>query len=153
VRHILVAKKALADAIYTKLKNGASFVAMVTKYSTDTGSKSAGGKLTDTKGSLVAPFEKVAFALKTNEISKPVHSQYGWHIIQALGDTQPATQKPFSAVESTIKQQLLQTDQKAALTSFTKTTYAGFCKGQIAYGTGYAPTTTATNICATAKKS
>jgi foldase protein PrsA len=149
VRHILVAKKALADSIYTKLKNGASFASLVTKYSTDTGSKPTGGKLTDTKGSFVPAFEKVAFALKTNEISKPVHSQYGWHIIQALAPIKPAGTEPFSQAKTAIKTQLLQTDQQTALSAFTKKTYKSFCAGQIAYAPGYAPTT-ATNVCTTA---
>jgi foldase protein PrsA len=150
VRHILVAKKALADSIYTKLKGGASFASLVTKYSTDTGSKTTGGKLTDTKGSFVAAFEKVAFALKTNEISKPVHSQYGWHIIQALAPIKPASTQPFAKAKSAIKQQLLQTDQQTALTAFTTKTYKTFCAGQIAYGTGFAPVSKATNVCAAA---
>src|SRR5262249_21301223 len=84
VRHILVAKKSVAQSLYAKLRNGGSFAKLVQQYSTDTGSKLHGGRITDTKGSLVPAFEKVAFSLKTNEISQPVHSQYGWHIIQAL---------------------------------------------------------------------
>lgn len=154
VRHILVAKKSLAETIYTKLKAGASFASMVSKYSTDAGSKSTGGKYTDTKGSFVPAFEKVAFALKTMEISRPVHSQYGWHIIQALADTVPAHRKSFAAVKSSIKSTLLQTDEKKALTAFTKRTYASFCNGKrIAYAAGYAPTSSATNVCASVKKS
>jgi parvulin-like peptidyl-prolyl isomerase len=147
VRHILVAKKALADSIYAKLKNGASFVSLVKKYSTDTGSKATGGKLTDTKGSFVPQFEKVAFALKTNEISKPVHSQFGWHIIQALGPIVPPKLQPYSQVSQSIKQALLPEKQQNALQSFTEQAYAKYCAGQLAYGTGYTST-----FCADAKK-
>lgn len=147
VRHILVAKKTLADSLYKKLKNGASFVSLVKKYSTDTGSKATGGKLTDTKGSFVAPFEKVAFALKTNEISKPVHSQFGWHIIQALGPIKPAKLQPYSQASQTIKQALLPQKQQTALQTFTRTTYAKYCAGQLAYGKGYT-----SSFCADAKK-
>ncbi|HVU76059.1 MAG TPA: peptidylprolyl isomerase [Gaiellaceae bacterium] len=147
VRHILVAKKSLADNLYARLKSGASFTKLVSKYSTDTGSKSTGGKLTDTKGSFVPEFEKVAFALKTNEISKPVHSQYGWHIIQALGPIQPAKVESYAQASSTIKQALLGPAQQKALQTFTNTAYASFCKGQIAYGAGYHST-----FCADAKK-
>jgi foldase protein PrsA len=147
VRHILVAKKSLADSLYKKLKNGASFAALVKKYSTDTGSKATGGKLTDTKGTFVAPFEKVAFALKTNEISKPVHSQFGWHIIQALGPVKPAKLQSYGQASQTIKQSLLPQKQQAALQSFTQQAYSKYCAGQLAYGAGYTST-----FCADAKK-
>ena len=147
VRHILVAKKSLADTLYRQLQNGASFTALVKKYSTDTGSKATGGKLTDTKGSFVPEFEKVAFALKTDEISKPVHSQYGWHIIQALGPIQPAKLESYSQASIAIKQSLLPQTQQKALQSYTEKTYASYCAGQIAYGAGYHST-----FCADAKK-
>ena len=92
VRHILVNNKSLADTIETKLKNGASFAALAKQYSKDTGSAAHGGKLCVAHGGTsgacsqtVAPFDKAAFSLKTNEISQPVKSVYGYHIIQALG--------------------------------------------------------------------
>src|SRR5581483_5719230 len=127
VRHILVAKKSLAQSIYTQLQNGASFVSLVKRYSTDTGSKSNGGRITDTKGSLVAPFEKVAFSLKTNEISKPVHSQYGWHIIQALTPVKPATVKTYAQAKSSIKSTLLKQKQTVALKAWTTELVKAFC--------------------------
>src|SRR5262249_31391812 len=84
VRHILVKTKALADSIEAQLKAGGDFAKLAKKYSTDTSSKVNGGVLTGgiTRGQTVPPFDKAAFSLKKNQISAPVHTQFGWHIIQ-----------------------------------------------------------------------
>ncbi len=83
-RHILVDKKSTAQDILNKLKNGGDFAALAKKYSTDTGSKSNGGELGWVKkGQMVAGFETALFKLKKGETSGIVHTQYGYHIIQA----------------------------------------------------------------------
>jgi parvulin-like peptidyl-prolyl isomerase len=94
VRHILVKSKALADQIRSQLANGADFAKLAKKYSQDPGSKSQGGKLTVSKGQTVPPFDKAAFSLKTNEISQPVKTTYGWHIIQPLSNVRPRKTTP-----------------------------------------------------------
>ena len=156
VRHILVKTKALADSIYQRLKAGADFATLAKKYSQDPGSKAQGGKLTVSKGQTVAPFDKVAFSLKTGQLAPPVHTTYGWHVIQALGAIQPAKTTPEKQVADSIKQQLLQTKKNQAMTAWVKKIETGFCKGSsIKYATSYtpspdpcatllAPTTTAT---------
>ena len=109
MRHILVNSKSLADTIETQLKSGGDFAKLAKKYSKDPGSAAQGGKLTISKGQTVAPFDKVAFSLKTNETSPPVHTTYGWHIIQALSAVKPATQQPLTDVKASIQTTLLQT--------------------------------------------
>ena len=99
VRHILVNSKAKADDLESQLKAGGDFAALAKKFSKDTLSAVKGGKLTIEKGKTVAEFDKAAFALKTNQISPPVHTQYGWHIIQALSAVKPASTQPLSAVK------------------------------------------------------
>jgi parvulin-like peptidyl-prolyl isomerase len=105
VRHILVKKKALADDIERQLARGASFAALVKKYSQDPGSKKSGGKLANlAQGQTVPPFDKVAFSIKTNKISDPVKTQFGWHIIQALTPVKPKNVTKFEDVKTQIEQ-------------------------------------------------
>ena len=143
VRHILVKSKALADKIYKQLKGGADFAKLAKQYSQDPGSKANGGKLTVRKGQTVPPFDKVAFSLKTNELSKPVHTQYGWHVIQALSAVQPAKTTPEAQVKDSIKQQLLQTKKNEAMTTWVNDTEKQFSK-KVRYQVGYAPPSTGT---------
>jgi parvulin-like peptidyl-prolyl isomerase len=141
VRHILVNSKKLADTIYSQLKSGGDFAALAKKYSKDPGSAAQGGKLTISRGQTVAPFDQKAFSLKTGELSAPVKTQYGWHIIQALSPVRKAKQTPFAKVKESIRQQLLQTKKNDAMSKWVDTTKKDFCKGKLSYGTSYKPLT------------
>ena len=144
VRHILVKKRSLADRLYSQLKSSPKlFPKLAKKYSIDTSSAQAGGTLPGgaVKGRLVKPIETVAFSLKTKEISKPVHSQFGWHIIQAMGPVrppQPAKPTPLSQVKEAIRQTLLQKRRSDESQKWEKKMIKRYC-GTIAYQAGYAP--------------
>lgn len=148
VRHILVNNKKLADTIEAKLKAGGDFAALAKKYSKDPGSAAQGGKLTVSKGQTVAPFDKVAFSLKTNELSAPVHTTYGWHVIQALSDVRPASQTPLKSVKASISQQLLQTKKTDVINTWVDGVNKEYAK-KVAYATGYTPLATASVTTAT----
>jgi foldase protein PrsA len=148
VRHILVNNKQLADQLETQLKSGGDFAALAKKYSKDPGSAKQGGKLTISKGQTVAPFDKVAFSLKLNEISAPVHTTYGWHIIQALSAVKPAKQTPMKDVKMAISQQLLQTKKTDVINKWVDDVNKEYAK-KIAYQTGYTPLVTATTTAQT----
>jgi parvulin-like peptidyl-prolyl isomerase len=145
VRHILVKSKAKADVLYSQLqKNPGKFAQLAKKYSTDTSSAQNGGKLppgTAVKGRLVPEFEKVAFSIPANTISKPVHSQFGWHIIEALGPIKagtPAKPTPYSQVKEAIRQQLLSQDKQKEMDKWLAGIKKSYCK-KIGYAQGYAP--------------
>lgn len=144
VRHILVKSKKRADQLYAQLKaHPKLFAKLAKKYSIDTTSGDAGGVLPGgaIKGRLVKPFEQVAFAIKVNAISKPVHTQYGWHIIEALGPIKAATAAkptPVSQVKEAIRQTLLQDQRNKASQKWDTKTKKHYC-GTIAYQTGYGP--------------
>ena len=139
VRHILVQKKALADQLYAQLQAGANFAKLAKKYSKDPGSASNGGKLTISKGQTVPEFDKTAFALRKNELSKPIHTQYGYHIIQALSDIKPAQTTPLSKVQASIKQQLEQQRKNEVMTKWVENKKTQYCKSGIKYQVGYQP--------------
>jgi len=139
VRHILVTKKTLADKLYAQLKSGANFAALAKKYSKDPGSASNGGKLTISKGQTVPAFDKTAFSLKKGELSQPIHTQYGYHIIQALSEIKAAQTTTLSKVESSIRQQLEQQRKNDAMTKWVETKKKSFCKSGIKYQVGYQP--------------
>jgi foldase protein PrsA len=139
VRHILVPGKSLADSLYAQLKGGANFAKLAKKYSKDPGSASNGGKLTVSKGQTVPQFDKVAFSLKTGQISPPVKTQYGYHIIQALSAIKPAKTQPLSAESASIKQQLEQQRKNDKMTKWLDDTKKSYCNGGIKYQVGYQP--------------
>ena len=125
VRHILVKDKATADRLYAQLSSSdASFAALAKQYSTDTGSKVKGGDLgVSSKGSFVPEFDKVAFSIKTGVVSKPVKTQFGWHLIEAVGEIIPATTRLLDAPLTTQIRAQLETRKKQAKlqTWFTRT--------------------------------
>lgn len=100
-RHILVATEAEAKQVEDRLSKGEKFADIAASVSTDTGSKSNGGDLGwFAKGAMVKEFEDVAFTLKVGEISQPVKSTYGYHIIQVLGhENRPLTDQQFTSAK------------------------------------------------------
>jgi parvulin-like peptidyl-prolyl isomerase len=138
VRHILVKTKKQADELYAQLQGGADFAALAKKYSEDTGSKANGGKLTISQGQTVAPFDKVAFELEKNEISKPVKTEFGYHIIQPLSDEKAAKVTPLKDVKESIRQQLGQTKKNEAMTKWVDELKKDY-KDKVSYAAGFSP--------------
>jgi foldase protein PrsA len=143
VRHILVKDKKLADKLYAQLKAGADFAALAKKYSQDPGSKAQGGQLTISKGQTVPEFDKVAFALKTGELAKPVKTQFGWHIIRAEKPTVPRKTTPFAQVKEAIRQQLLQGKKDTAAQKWLDGVKKEY-DSKVSYANGLAPAPTTT---------
>lgn len=105
-RHILVSSEDDAKAIKAQLDGGADFAALAKEKSIEPGAKDSGGDLGYfTQDKMVKPFGDAAFALKVNEISQPVQTQFGWHIIQVL-DRRPAAKPTLESMTQQIGQQL-----------------------------------------------
>ena len=102
-RHILVEDEATAKTVLEQLKNGEDFATLAVVYSKDTGSAVNGGDLGwFGKGQMVPEFEQAAFSLKDGEISEPIQSNFGWHIIQTLGHaTLPLTDSEYQQARQT----------------------------------------------------
>lgn len=144
VRHILVKTRAEATKIYDQLKAGADFATLAKQKSLDPGSKSNGGKLTVSRGQTVAPFDQTAFLLPTNSISRPVKTEFGFHVIQPLSEVKPAKTTPLAQVRSTIKSQLEQERKQAAVTKWSNELKSKY-DDRIDYADAYKPPAAATD--------
>ena len=83
--HILVKKQSEAIEILDKIKTGEKFGKMAKQFSTDSGSAKRDGSLGYFgRGKMVKEFENAAFALQAGQISEPIKTQYGYHIIKRL---------------------------------------------------------------------
>jgi len=119
-RHILVATEKEANDIEAKLKAGAKFEDLAKQYSLD-GSKDYGGDLGYfTAPEMVAEFSKAAFALKQGEVSAPVKTDYGWHVIR-LDDRKMGSAQPYDQVKAAIKNVLVRDKVQALLSSLQGT--------------------------------
>nr|WP_295971168.1 peptidylprolyl isomerase [uncultured Bacillus sp.] len=103
-RHILVADEETAKKVKEKLDAGEKFEDLAKEYSTDTGTAAKGGDLGwFGPGAMVAEFEEAAYALNKNEISGPVQTQNGFHIIQV---TDKKKAEKFADVKDEMEYQL-----------------------------------------------
>ncbi len=119
--HILVAVNDKVDSaaalkkaqdIEAKLKAGGNFEALAKQYSDDAGSAAQGGDLgLSERGSLEAPFGDALFAMKPGDISAPIHTKFGYHIIR-LDDIAAARGKTYAEARADVLTQL--THERAA---------------------------------------
>ncbi|HFK1399649.1 peptidylprolyl isomerase PrsA [Bacillus cereus] len=104
--HILVKDEATAKKVKEELGQGKSFEELAKQYSEDTGSKEKGGDLGFFgAGKMVKEFEDAAYKLKKDEVSEPVKSQFGYHIIKVTDIKEP--EKSFEQSKADIKKELV----------------------------------------------
>jgi peptidyl-prolyl cis-trans isomerase C len=119
VRHILVEKESEAKSIAAKLKKGGkegSFDKLAKSSSKDPGSKDRGGDLdwipvSKIPSAFVKPFGDALMNLSKGQVSEPVQSQFGWHIIK-LEDVRDLKMPPLDEIKPQLKQRLQQQQVK-----------------------------------------
>ncbi len=119
-RHILVKTEEEAKKISETLKKGGDFEKIAREQSTDKGSGAQGGDLGwFTKDKMVAEFADAAFALKKGEVSAPVKSGFGWHIIK-LEDRRAVKPASFEESKEELRAEATEKAVEAYVTSLLK---------------------------------
>jgi parvulin-like peptidyl-prolyl isomerase len=116
--HILVETKEQADSIYQKLKEGADFAGLAKEKSIDPSAKTNAGDLGFFGwGRMIPEFQEVAFKLKDGEISRPVKTTYGWHVIK-LVERREAKLPPYEEAKDKIQAQLEREKSQKRVTEY-----------------------------------
>ena len=102
-RHILVPDQVTAQRLRERILAGEDWSVIAAEFSTDTSNKDTGGDLGwFGKGAMVAEFETAAFATEPGQISEPVQTQFGWHLIQVVGhEDRPLAADAFDQLKQT----------------------------------------------------
>lgn len=118
-RHILLKTEEEAKQVMERLQKGEDFIELSKKYSIDPNAKASGGEIGfHPKGTLLPEYEAAAFKLtKVGQVTGPVKSQFGYHIIRLEGAKPPAFVS-FDEVKDFIRQQLTQDKQKELLEKY-----------------------------------
>ena len=120
-RHILVEGEDEAKKVHARVKGGEDFAKVAADASKDPGSKGEGGDLGFfTKDRMVAPFAEAAFKMAPNEISEPVKTQFGWHVIQ-VQERRVKPVPPFEEMKDQIDQYLTRKAQQDAVLALRQT--------------------------------
>ncbi len=119
-QHILVEFEQQAKQVVTQLNEGADFAKLAAKHSQDTGSKDAGGDLGFfTLGVMMPEFEAKVFSMKVGEVSSPVKTEFGYHVIK-LNAIQAGDIKPFESVRDDLTKLYKQTSAQKSLYDLTE---------------------------------
>ncbi|MFD2639275.1 peptidylprolyl isomerase [Piscibacillus salipiscarius] len=105
--HILVDEEKTAKEVLTKLENGEEFANLAKEYSKDGSAQNGGDLGYFSAGKMVKEFEDAAYSLEVGEVSEPVKSQFGWHVIK-LTDKRESEQElePYEDMKDQLKEQL-----------------------------------------------
>ena len=107
-RHILVKDEDKAKDLIAQLTKGGDFVQLAKANSTDPGAAEGGDLGWFKKGDMLPEFAEAAFALPDNGVTQaPVHTRYGWHVIQTLGHRTAAPQS-FEQAREALRQSMIQ---------------------------------------------
>jgi len=114
-RHILVKTEEEAKAIIADLKNGADFAELARQKSTDPGASEGGDLGYFPKEEMVPEFADAAFKLEKGQISEPVHTRFGWHVIK-VEDKRESQAPPFEQVRDQLATHLVRKAQAELIT-------------------------------------
>lgn len=114
-RHILVPTEEEAKAIRAALDGGADFAQIAKEKSTGPSGPSGGDLGFHGPGALVAPYEDAANDLEIGEISDPVQTQFGWHVIKVEERREVSQVPPFAQIRETVTEMLIQQRSAAFL--------------------------------------
>lgn len=118
-RHILVESLEQAQEVKNKIDDGMNFEMAALQYSSCP-SKEQGGNLGNfTRGRMVPEFEQAAFELAVGEVSEPVQTQFGYHIIK-VEEKNEGSVKPLSEVSSMIQREILNERESFKYMQFTE---------------------------------
>lgn len=109
-KHILVETKEKAEEIINKINEGISFEDAAKEFSSCPSNAQGGSLGRFSRGQMVPEFEEAAFNLQIGELSEPVKTQFGYHLIKVEEKVESSAQ-PFDQVKDTIKNNLLQERQ------------------------------------------
>ncbi|MFJ9465302.1 peptidylprolyl isomerase [Viridibacillus arvi] len=124
--HILVEDKDTAQEVEKKIKKGEDFAELASEYSTDTASASNGGNLDYFgKGVMEEGFEKAAFSMEIDEISDPIKTDYGYHIIKVTGK-KAAKEATFENSKDDVKTALMNEKINANYSTWLSSLYEDY---------------------------
>ena len=120
VRIVLTKTEAAANSAKAEVESSKNFAAVAKKDSIDPTSKANGGLLTEVvKGEEEKALDEAIFSAKKGVLGGPVKTPFGYYVYEVVSIT-PGTQQSLTQVKSTIKQQLIATNQQKALSAFVK---------------------------------